>query len=87
MNKEQLLAILANYQKTLNLIKPQRADYSLRIPSHAEALGHAVFMIDQIRELVMGGKTDKAHRWLGFLQGVLWTQGIFTIDEMRAHNT
>jgi hypothetical protein len=27
----------------------------------------------------------KAHRWLGFVQGVLWTQGIYTIDELRAH--
>lgn len=25
-------------------------------------------------------------RWLGFLQGVLWMHGVYTIDEMREHN-
>lgn len=26
---------------------------------------------------------EKAQRWLGFIQGVLWTRGICTIDELR----
>jgi hypothetical protein len=30
---------------------------------------------------------SKAMRWLCFIQGVLWTVGAFTINEMRAHNT
>ena len=87
MNAAQIITIIDNYQKTLKLLKPQRAPYDLRNPSHAEALGHAVHMCDQIKGLVAEKKLDKAHRWLGFLQGILWTQGIFTIDEMRAHNT
>ncbi len=28
----------------------------------------------------------KANRWLGFIQGVLWSGGVYTIDEMREHN-
>ena len=28
---------------------------------------------------------DKSSRWVGFMQGVLWAQGVFSIDEMRAH--
>ena len=26
---------------------------------------------------------EKAARWLGFIQGVLWRGGLYTIDEMR----
>ena len=29
---------------------------------------------------------EKANRWLGFIQGVLWAECIYTIDEMRDHN-
>jgi len=25
-------------------------------------------------------------RWLGFMQGALWVKGIYTIDELKAHN-
>jgi hypothetical protein len=27
----------------------------------------------------------KAHRWIGFIQGVLWASGQYTIDELREH--
>lgn len=30
---------------------------------------------------------EKAMRWLCFMQGVFWSLGIYTVDEMRAHNT
>ena len=29
---------------------------------------------------------EKAMRWLGFIQGVLFAKGVYTIDEMREHN-
>jgi hypothetical protein len=29
---------------------------------------------------------NKAMRWLCFIQGVLWIQGMFTINEMKDHN-
>jgi hypothetical protein len=27
----------------------------------------------------------KASRWLGFIQGVLWSFGVFTIDDLMRH--
>jgi len=29
---------------------------------------------------------EKAMRWLGFIQGVLWSTGVRTIDQMREDN-
>lgn len=29
---------------------------------------------------------SKAMRWLCFMQGVLWIQGAYSIDEMKTHN-
>jgi hypothetical protein len=41
-------------------------------------------MLEEIPKFIKNG--EKAHRWLGFVQGVLWTQGIFTIDQLRDDN-
>ena len=45
-------------------------------------------MMDAIWEAEMIDLTEveKVHRWLGFIQGVLFSEGVFTIDEMREHN-
>lgn len=32
-------------------------------------------------------KIEKAQRWLGFIQGVLWSSGFYSIDELRNHST
>lgn len=31
-------------------------------------------------------RLDKMFRWLGFVQGVLWCEMVYTIDEMKSHN-
>ena len=43
---------------------------------------HLMWMLDEIPNM-----TDelKQNRWLGFVQGVFWDMGIYTIDEMREH--
>lgn len=32
------------------------------------------------------GSERKAMRWLGFMQGALWTLGIYTLDELKEHS-
>jgi hypothetical protein len=32
------------------------------------------------------GRTGKAFRWLGFMQGVLSAEGFYSIDELKNHN-
>lgn len=69
---------------------PTRLDTSDMFPSgdRAKAMQHVMWMC----ELALGftknpSEVDKAHRWLGFIQGTLWACGHYTIDEMRAHST
>ena len=50
-------------------------------------LGHAHWMCLQIPEFVQNRLIEKSMRWLGFIQAILWCEGVFTIDEMRGHNT
>ena len=59
-------------------------------------LEHACWMLHRMDESCQGYgnlwadenskiKWDKYNRWLGFVQGVLWVSGIYTIDQMREH--
>lgn len=47
---------------------------------------HLLFMCGQIRELLGEGRREKVMRWLGFLQGVLWTDGYATLEELKRMN-
>ena len=31
-------------------------------------------------------RIEKAMRWLGFVQGCLWSHGIFSVDDFKSHN-
>lgn len=56
-------------------------------PWDEEALEHALWMCSQTQEFCKERENEKALRWLGFIQGVLWMTGVFTIDDLRKHNT
>lgn len=45
-------------------------------------LGHCLWMLGQID----GQSHDKAHRWIGFVQGVMWMTGVATINQMKDDN-
>jgi hypothetical protein len=58
------------------------------------SLEHAAWMAEEIHtqlrraygyELFTQEDLTKANRWIGFMQGVLWKEGIYTIDDLRAH--
>ena len=51
-----------------------------------ERASHLVWMCDQIDEFVAAGRRDKAMRWIGFLQGFLWREGQFTVEELGKHS-
>jgi hypothetical protein len=49
-------------------------------------LEHTWWAIGQCKTFVEEGRMDKAFRWLGFIQGALWWQGFYSIDELAGHN-
>ena len=50
------------------------------------SLTHCHSMIDEMRQFVAEGRMDKVFRWLGFIQGVLWVNGWYTLEELMNHN-
>lgn len=47
---------------------------------------HLVFMCEEIPRQLDAGKRDKAFRWLGFLQGAVWSLGLASISELKRSN-
>lgn len=51
-----------------------------------ETLCHALWMCEQCRVFLRGGRLAKAYRWLGTIQGILLMNGIFSIMELKDQN-
>jgi len=50
-------------------------------------MNHIRWMVNEIPKIIdQPCKKEKAMRWLGFVQGVLWLKGYYTIEEMKGHN-
>jgi len=50
------------------------------------ALKHALWMCEEALGHLEAEKLDKAQRWLGFIQGVLWVTGAANLPTLRADN-
>jgi hypothetical protein len=67
-------------------VKPVDFNHVNFYPSLEIALGHCLGMIPKMVEFVDEGRIEKAFRWLGFIQGVLWAHGAYSLEDMKNHN-
>lgn len=49
-------------------------------------LERAAWCCSQIPVLIAEGRKDKAMRWMCFAQGVLFTKGVFTVEDLMVHS-
>ena len=82
MTKEQIISVCKEYDEFL-----EKEGFLCREESDTwNSYSHIRWMLSQIPTFVNEGKLEKSFRWLGFVQGFLWTNGDFTISEMKNHN-
>ncbi len=93
MNVEQVLEVVSLYRGMMGFAgdMAEKADHD-DYPTRGGQVRHMLFMCDEIEKMLEGvvhdvAKQEKAMRWLGFMQGVLWSQGVYKLSEMRAHNS
>ncbi len=91
MTPEKVKEVTAEYRKFLSFAHEKnwtdnKFDLARTAPRGSEAFDHVKWMLDRIDEFADQGRMGKAFRWLGFLQGVFWTLGTYTLDQMREHN-
>lgn len=91
MDTEKLISVFEGYHKELTEIgftSCELADYHA-LPNQLGkelSIGHLVWMCEKAIELIHEGSIEKSHRWLGFVQGVLWASEIYSIHELREHS-
>lgn len=51
----------------------------------APLLSHIHYMCLEAEKLLKENRFEKATRWLGFVQGVLWAAGVYTLDDLKEH--
>lgn len=51
-----------------------------------DKLQHAEQMIPKMRQFLQERRREKVFRWLGFMQGIFYSFGIYTIHQMADHN-
>jgi len=99
MNADQVRQVVKQYRTYLSLVGDEAKEANFDLPpTRGEATRHLLSMCDQIEEMLekveklpcisaeSEAAWEKANRWLGFMQGVLWAQGSFTLNELKGHN-
>ena len=85
MTDQKILEVLDRYDKHLSHVLSQEATPDGYI-NKEEIPGHLKSMIPKIRGYLAEGRREKAFRWLGFMQGVLWRQGVYSLNDLKNHN-
>jgi|SRR3989344_6265719 len=94
MTKEKCLKVISFYRQYFEKENIPKGEvphgvnlvYAYRLQLHGKATMHAHGMLDQMEVFITEGRMDKFFRWLGFVQGVLWTSGHFSLEELKNHN-
>lgn len=87
MTLEHVLQVVQKYEELLSDEGYEPGRWEERaVPSSSEALSHVLWMLGEMRKHIEAQETEKVMRWLGFVQGVLWTTDVYSIDEMRDDN-
>ncbi len=98
MTPNKVREVLAIYRKKFEDMRiPNYPFPHHKIPNRGQAgidfnnqfhyhLAHCHHMLYEMETFIQEGRMDKVFRWLGFIQGVLWAAGIYTVEEMANHN-
>lgn len=87
MTNGQINDIITKYEEHLSAYGvPMQFTAHGIVPAGDQAARHVLWMCSKVRNHLVEGRREKALRWLGFVQGVLWTFGHYTLDDVRDHN-
>jgi len=87
MTAEKIRSVVAMYHQALDELNvPELSCPHDGTPDEFAALAHCHAMLDEIDAFVGEGRLEKAFCWLGFVQGCLWTCGVYSIAELKDHN-
>lgn len=77
-------SLAARYLKNVHVagVASSRASTGNRAMDYRRTLGHIAWMCDTLLQ-EENFDDEKLNRWLGFIQGALWSAGLCSIDDLR----
>jgi hypothetical protein len=84
MTPKKVLTVLDRYEMAIGLHVASSVSADSEVEQ--EQLKHLLTMIPQMKIFIQAEQMDKVFRWLGFMQGVLWSTSMYTLDELKQHN-
>lgn len=86
MNIDKVKAVAQSYDALLGELRHDAARWERpSVPDTRGQLSHARWMCQEVLSNPEFSE-GKAKRWLGFVQGVLWTTGVRTVEQMKDDN-
>ncbi|OGI83813.1 hypothetical protein A2997_01745 [Candidatus Nomurabacteria bacterium RIFCSPLOWO2_01_FULL_36_10b] len=88
MTEEKILEVIELYRKFFTDNGIGKADYPSNKLLAERGLGpeHCHGMLHKMEKFIEEGRIEKTFRWLGFIQGVLWSNRLFTLDDLKNHS-
>ena len=87
MTPDKVREVLAIYRKKFEEAgvgkKNLRAEQS---QDNWDRLAHCHGMLDEMDFFIQQNRMEKVFRWLGFIQGCLWSMSVYTLDDLKNHN-
>jgi hypothetical protein len=88
MTDAKVLEVLKVYRQSFEArgVAKRRSPPEAQAAAQIDRLAHLHWMLDEIESFLAAGRREKAMRWLGFIQGCLWADGLYTVAEMKDQN-
>jgi len=88
MNSEKILEVIRIYRnyfeaKGIGIMDLSESDKS---NSEEEILAHCHGMLNKMEVFIKEGRIEKTFRWLGFIQGCLYSTGQYSLEDLKNHN-
>ncbi len=88
MDKKKIKEVIDIYRKKFEDLNVEKSAYphEENLCSPESGLSHCHSMLDKMEKFLDEDRIEKSFRWLGFIQGVLWSQKIYTLTDLMNHN-
>lgn len=88
MAPEKVIEVIEIYRQLFIERGIGKTDYShdILLDRTEVGLDHCHGMLDKMVGFVREGRMEKVFRWLGFVQGVLWSNQVYTLTDLKNHN-
>src|SRR3989338_7446710 len=88
MDGKKVLEVIGVYRKYFETVgvSKENLPHDKLMGNGRSVLGHCHGMLDEMEKFVAEGRMDKVFRWLGFVQGCLWSAGYYDLQSLKNHN-